>query len=448
MSSSTNRRALRWLQSELPSLVSSGAISEENAHAIERHYEAQTPDERNLGFVVLASVGCALVAAGIILLIAHNWDEFSRPLRSVIAFLPLIAAQSLTAFVLVRRDESKPWRESAAIFNVAAIGTAISLVSQAYQIHGTLSNFILVWILLSLPLVYLLRTTLSAVAYLVGAALWLFHHETRGHPLSPMLFWLLLLLVLPYFAFLYRHDRESRETTALAFVLTAVAAIGLGFTANYTKAQLGTLAFAGFFSAVYICGIEFFRAPAEDRLHPLAFLGGIAIGVMTIVLTFQDIWRHVNNPASAPDLAQSVGIAIELAFPIIAVALAIWSFVRGKIHFSLLAAAFPLVTAIGWLVAHLCLPEQITWSTSRCDLAAAVLLNVYALGLGVELIARGLHAESAARTNFGLLVIAGLAVARFFDSDFSFVVRALGFIVIGLGFLATNFFLFKKRRAA
>jgi hypothetical protein len=70
------------------------------------------------------------------------------------------------------------------------------------------------------------------------------------------------------------------------------------------------------------------------------------------------------------------------------------------------------------------------------------------LGLGVELIARGLRANSTARTNFGLLIIAALAIARFFDSDLSFVTRAIGFIAIGVGFLLTNLVLFKKRTAA
>ena len=85
---------------------------------------------------------------------------------------------------------------------------------------------------------------------------------------------------------------------------------------------------------------------------------------------------------------------------------------------------------------------------TSCDLAAALLLDVYALGLGVELIARGMRANSATRTNFGLLVISALAIARFFDNDLSFVTRAIGFIVIGAGFLLTNVMLFKKRNSA
>jgi hypothetical protein len=40
-----------------------------------------------------------------------------------------------------------------------------------------------------------------------------------------------------------------------------------------------------------------------------------------------------------------------------------------------------------------------------------------------------------------------LAIARFFDSDLSFVIRAIGFIVIGLGFLCTNFVLFRRMKA-
>ena len=80
-------------------------------------------------------------------------------------------------------------------------------------------------------------------------------------------------------------------------------------------------------------------------------------------------------------------------------------------------------------------------------MAAILLLDAYALALGVELIARGLRAESITRANFGLLVIAALAVARFFDSDLTFVVRAVGFIVIGLGFLGTNLMLFRRRSA-
>ncbi|HMG05345.1 MAG TPA: DUF2157 domain-containing protein [Chthoniobacterales bacterium] len=441
---SPNQRGVRWLRAELPALVASGTISAENAQAIERYYEGKTSGSHKVGFILLATIGSILVAAGIVLLIAHNWDDFSRPVRSVIAFLPLIAAQMLSVFVLMQRGESKAWRESAAIFDVAAVGTAISLVSQTYQIHGSLANFIFVWILLSLPLVYLMRTTLGAITYLIGTWVWLMARDKAGG-FDPIYFWLLLLLVVPYFAALYRRDRGSGETAGLAIVFAAVAAIGLGYTGDFARANIGILAFAGFFAAVYICGIEFFPAANSGRLHLLALLAGVAIGVMTIVLTFEEAWRHQGSLVWPADFPHAMSAAIQLSFPIVAIALAVWSFVRRRVQFSLLAAAFPVVAALGWFLAGSC--PRPTGSHTDCDLWAAILLDVYALGLGVELIARGLRANSTARTNFGLLIIAALALARFFDSDLSFVTRAIGFIVIGVGFLLTNLLLFKKRTA-
>jgi uncharacterized membrane protein len=446
MGASANQRAIRWLRSELPALIASGTISAENAQALERYYEARAGSSHKVGVVLLATVGSILVAAGIVLLIAHNWDDFSRPVRCVIAFLPLIAAQALSVFVLMRRGESKAWRECAAIFNVAAVGTAISLVSQRYQIHGSLANFIFVWMLLSLPLVYLMRTTFGAITYLIGAWVWLWTRD-RTSAFDPLYFWLLLLLVIPFFAMLYRRDRGSRETAGLAIVLAAVAAMGLGYTGDFAQANLGILAFAGFFAAVYICGIEFFPATDSGRLHLLALLAGVSIGVMTIVLTFEGAWRHQGALEWPADFPHAMSVAIQLSFPIAAIALAVWSFVRRSVQFSVLAAGFPVVVALGWFLAASC-PRPDGWSHTDCDFWAAILLDVYALGLGVELIARGLRANSTARTNFGLLIIAALGIARFFDSDLSFVTRAIGFIVIGVGFLLTNLLLFKKRTAA
>jgi hypothetical protein len=223
--------------------------------------------------------------------------------------------------------------------------------------------------------------------------------------------------------------------------------MGLGYTGDFAKANIGILAFAGFFAAVYISGIEFFPAANSGRLHLLALLAGVAIGAMTIGLTFKEPWRHQGVLLWPADFPHAMSVAIQLTFPIAAVALAVWSFVRRSVQFSVLAAAFPIVAAVGWFLAGRC-PRPTDWSQTDCDLWAATLFDVYALGLGVELIARGLRANSTARTNFGLLVMAALAIARFFDSDLSFVTRAVGFIVIGVGFLLTNIVLFKKRTAA
>jgi len=426
-------------------LVAAGAISPENAAAIDRHY-GPVESRSNFGFVILATVGAALVGAGIILLIAHNWDDLSRATRTVIAFIPLLIAQALVAFVLMRRNESRPWREAVAVFDVAAVATAISLISQTYQIQGSFSDFMKVWLLLSIPIVYLLRTTIGAVVYIAGALVWL---DSRwgfifGRTESPTLFWGLLLLVVPYFWICFRHNRDSRETATLGVVLALATIFGLGVTAEFTKADLGAIAFAGLLTTIYLCGIKFFPR-TDERLHVIALQGGIGIGITAIVLSFKSVWHMAHTvPWGQGSGAQDLGVLLELLFPVAAICLLAWDVFRKQWRFSLSAAVFPLVVASVWGIVRWCDAQG---TDPRCEFAAATLINCYALWLGIDILVRGIRSDSLARANFGLLLIAVLAISRFFDSDLSFVTRGIGFIVVGAGFLVANILMFKKRSA-
>ena len=448
MAGTRYRRAIRWLRSELPELVARGVITSDAARAIDRHYEQDQP-RSNFAFVVLAALGSTLVAAGIILLIAHNWDELSRAARTAIAFLPLLIAQALMVFTLIRRSESRPWREAAAIFDVAAVATAISLISQTYQVQGTFADFMRTWLLLSIPIVYLLRTTLGAIAYVIGSVLWLFARWASSLSIgNPMLFWVLLMLVIPYLVIRFRLNRDSRETATLVIILALAALFGVGATAKFADANVGVIAYAGLGAAIYLCGMKLFPQP-PGRLHPLAVLGGIAIGVVAIVLSFEWNWHMTHHIASVPrSWPANVAVTVALLFPVAAVCLASLDLLRRRAQFSLSAAVLPIVTVVAWAIAHLCEFPNDTWQSTRCSFAAAAVMNCYALLLGIDILARGIRTNSIARANFGLLLIGALAICRFFDSDLSFVTRGIGFIIVGFGFLVANVLLFKRRAAS
>jgi Predicted membrane protein (DUF2157) len=352
---------------------------------------------------------------------------------------------------LMQRSESRPWREAAAIFDVAAVATAISLISQTYQIQGSFADFMRVWLLLSIPIVYLLRTTLGACVYLIGTIVWLFAREIGAFVRSPdpMLFWILFLLIIPYFLLRFLGDRGGRETAALAITMTITLAIGLGFTSGFARTDLGGVAFAGFFTTIYLCGIKFFPR-SDDRLHLVALLGGIGIGITAIVLSFESSWHMTGESFwGAGSFDGNIAVALEFLFPIVAVALAALDLIRRRIEFSLAAAVFPIVTTVALGIANLCPPSDAeALHKTRCSFAAGALMNCYALLLGIDILARGIRSNSIARANFGLILIAALAVSRFFDSELSFMTRGLGFIVVGTGFLVANILLFKKRAAA
>ena len=60
-----------------------------------------------------------------------------------------------------------------------------------------------------------------------------------------MLFWVLLMLVIPYVVIRFRRDRDSRETATLVIILALAALFGVGATADFADANVGVIAYAG-----------------------------------------------------------------------------------------------------------------------------------------------------------------------------------------------------------
>jgi hypothetical protein len=440
-----DRSGTRWLLAELPELVAGSVLSAESADALRQHYAATDSGEpRRIGFVLSAILGSLLVGAGIILLVAHNWDFLSRPIRCAIAFTPLVLSQALAIFVLLRRNESAPWREGAAILNVAAIGTAIALVSQTCQIQGDFARFILVWMLLALPIVYLFRTSVGLAIYFVGAIVWVLSSKTGdllGARPNDLWVWALLLLGVPAFIARLRGDRNGYGTLLVMTALAVAAAFSLGETDEIGAQSFGRCSFAAFWTVIYLVGAAAFKDWRATRPHPFVAAGWIGILSLAIFLSFQDSWRSQRwqnavdfVPRHYPDvLAAGIQIAWVLAALLFA-AYALWR--ERKVN--LAPAAFAPLALVAWGMAR--------WIGD--PLIPSLLLNFFTLALGIFTLLRGIRAGRVFEANLGMLVVAVLAIARFFDNDFEFSVRGIAFIAIGLGFLGTNLVVFKRRARA
>jgi uncharacterized membrane protein len=442
-----DRSGTRWLLAELPELVASGVLSPEAAEVLERHYTGRFPEEpRRTGFILSAILGSLLIGAGIILLVAHNWDFLSRQIRCGIAFAPLVLSQALSIFVLRRRNESAPWRESAAILNVAAIGTAIALVSQTYQIQGDFARFILVWMLLALPVVYLLQTSIGLTAYFLGAMVWVLcskNGDFFGTKPNDLWVWLLLFLGLPFFLRMLRQNRKGYGTLLAATALALAAAFALGQTNEIGARSFWRCSFAAFWTVLYLVGIGFFKDGRPRRAHPFVLIGWMGILSLTIFLSFQDTWRaHLwqsavdSVPRHYPD---ALAAGIQIAWVLGALLLGAWVFWKEhSARLNLAPAAFAPIVLVAWGLAK----------RTKNPMAPSLLLNFFGLALGIFTLVRGVRAGRIYEANLGMLIIAALAVARFFDNEFEFVLRGIAFIGIGLGFLVTNLVVFKRRARA
>jgi uncharacterized membrane protein len=150
-----------------------------------------------------------LASLGIVLLIAHNWDEFSNRLKTIIAFLPLIIGQALCFYTLSKRKDSVLWKECSAVVLFFGVMACISLISQIYHINGSLSDFLLTCLLLTVPLVYIMSSSVVSLLYIAGATWYACiigysFSINSSHSHMPYLYLIMLLLLVPHYLQQYR----------------------------------------------------------------------------------------------------------------------------------------------------------------------------------------------------------------------------------------------------
>ena len=422
---------MRWIVDEVDDLIAAGVLTSENGAALRRHYETKLTQEESGGRVVLLSVlGATLIGAGLILIIAHNWDDLGRPARTVLSLLPLLIGITLSVWTLLKRAASTAWREGAGVAQCAGVAASIALVSQTYHISGELRDFLFTWLLLTLPIPYLMRATVPALIYMAGIAVWAgtafdFYPGRHGAPG----YWLFLAAILPFYGLAVRADRRGRWTTWLSAVLGLSMMFGLGFS---DLGELWIPAYSGLFGVFYLAGVLLFP---EQRYNPLRVLGGIGIGFLAVLLSFKDVWPH--NSVSWAGIHWPAYV-LAVGWPCASFALLAWA-LRSKADFNRCAAAFPIVAALPYGLGLAFLGEEYAK-------LIAITFSLYAFVLALGTALRGLQQRAFATLNGGLLILAALIISRFVDSEFSIVARGIAFVLLGVLMLGANFWMLKAKR--
>ena len=129
--------------------------------------------------MIVGATGALLIGVGLIAVLAYNWDDFPRPLRLLLALGPLAATQVVSGLVIRKGPDARPWhRETAALMQTLAIGAAMALVSQIYNIQGEWTDLAFWWCVVALPLAWVFEAHGVAIAYLMGITVWAIGSET------------------------------------------------------------------------------------------------------------------------------------------------------------------------------------------------------------------------------------------------------------------------------
>lgn len=429
------RSEIHWLDGELPSLVEKGVLSADAAERLRAHYGAVGPVRpARLAIAVFGALGALLIGAGIILLLAHNWESLTRPMRAALSFLPLLLTQGFAAWVLVRRATSLAWREGTSSLVFLMIGASISLMAQTYNISGDLPRFILTWSLLGLPLVYLFDALVPALLYLWGITEWACH--VRCEDGFSAGYWLLLALALPHARRWLAEGRYRTRSTLFLWGVCVSVTVAAGVTVERVLPGIWIFLYSGLFALLFLAGERWFCEGGGFWARPLRHFGAGGLLVLIFLLTFEWPWREIGwhhwhwNGLHAREISWRVipDAVLGSVIPFSAVVLFAREVVRRKTVLALLLGAVPVLAAAGFCVASL----------TETYAPSAGLFDAYLLVVGLWLLGSGLREGKQGQMNVGLVALSALAVARFFDSDLSFLLRGLVFIALGIAFLVAN----------
>ncbi len=431
----------RWLLEQIPQWERDGLVTADSSAALRERY-AVDDSQPGLAQIVMGALGALLIGSGLIAVIGYNWDDFSRPVRLLFAFLPLFGTQVFSLWVLRRGESLVAWvRETAALLQALATGACIALVSQIYHLGGEWVDFLFCWMLLSLPLTWVLRSHAVAIFYLISIAVWSTSAQSAGYSKlwydSSMLYPLLLLGLLPFWP---SWPRKAPLSIALRWVMTISAIFGL-FSAAFFAGVKGLGYSAGEGVAWWLCTVSAaiialfplnqsgIAEPTERK--PQVLLGALWLLGYGIAITFRsvgdDLFKGISN---APNTPWCLGLLAGLAA---------LGFVAAKHRrWGVLAIAS---IALLPLVAVLFAQGKVAFYSA----ALSWLATLYLAATGLTMIVPEFIGRRGA-PRFGATLLSVLIIARMADSDFSLLTKGVAFIAVGLAFLAFNVFNSRKGR--
>ena len=434
-----NKKAIKWLYQELPELITKGVLTQEVAGKLRQYYgEIKGTSRASIILIISGTIGALLIGLGIILLLAHNWEQFSRFTRTILSFAPLVIGQGLVLWVLLKKPQSGAFKEASATFLSLMIGASIALISQTYNIPGDTGTFILTWMLLIVPIVYIMQASIPAAIYLIGITVWAGSYW--DNPGKTILFWPLATIVIPHFIWAMRQEIYTIRTTLLSLVMIVCICVGAGFSLGKTWAGSWIIIFPSIYAIFYSVGCLKLSRFTTNWQRPLRMIGGVGIFILALQFTFRYVWQHLGRDyygisRKISDISALPDYIITLA--IIATAILLfYDNLKRKNLTPLLFGALPLLAIVSFLFKE------------QTIILPLLIFNIYLLILSVSHITLGIRKNSLPMVNMGMLMLAILIIARFFDSEINFIIKGLVFIAVGIGFLVTNVVLVRQKRGA
>ncbi len=375
---------------DIQKLQESGFITDEQQQKIIEHFKLKEDSNRFL--VIISFVGAVLVAAGIVLLIAANWDAIPRGVKLVTGLVLMLGAHAGGWWLREVRPDYRKTGEALHLLGSLLFLGNIALVGQIYHLVSRPPNALLLWWAGIAALPWLLQSKAQHLLALLAFGIWFGFEINQEDSLV----------------------RLSDECQVLAYSLLGLVYVGFGYV-------LRQGAFASF-------------SKVTERLGLLTFLA------FAYPLTWQGFLDDYNQAVTG-----SYWILPMLA--VVAVTLVALGAKRLELDRQWRWTwGLALAIAAGLLVAAFFAPHERVWGWHQnftpVNAFAALALFVFCL-LQIQV---GLQERSAFLVNLGVVFVALDIIAAYIGLFGTMARTGLMFVVSGVFLIVLGVYLEKKRR--
>ena len=410
---------------QIQELQNQGVISPETALDISDYYKSKHKESSSRLTVIYSVIGSILIGLGLILLFAHNWDEMPKIAKTIVAIAPLAITQILGGYFMYKKPDNLAAREGIGSLLFICIGLSISMVSQIYNIVGSLDSFMQIWLLLTIPLLLILRSSMVAfLATIISTS----YVILDGDVLSLVIYMVTIGLILIHFRILNKKEPNSNYINLASWIIPSALSIGL-------------------------CAFE-------QRNDELLFLSYFWLFTLFIWVGNSKSWKDKSNFRNGFKLIGFLGILVMLtmiSFHEVADKFITYKMDFGQEWVSLFLISIPLLLIIilkKGLFAVLkkdqlsmaFIPITFVFFFSQSEIISAIIVNALILIIGIQKVLLGLKNNRLGQLNIGLLIISILVSCRFFDYQMDLLLRGIVFLALGLGFLLSNLKIIKTRK--
>lgn len=418
-----------WLNQELEKWVSQRLVSVEQAEKISALYPVAR-SSKSTASALFSILGAVCLGLGVILLFAYNWDQLGRLARTFISFAPVVVSGVLGFWVLHKHADSLGKREAVGALFFLSIGATMALISQTYHVSDDLNAFILIWMLLSFPLIYFFNAGVPLICYLAGITFWIGDCQNQGG--HALFYWPLFLLAFPKVREVFYQSGEGIRKVWIGWAIAITQTVALGVSLEKSIPGLWMVIYAFYFGTLEWVGRRYFSSAESAWQNPLNRFGRFGLLVLVYMLTFNWPWR-VTGFLSFRDEGRYHGWA-AIGDAVLFVFFGFWALrswaesLKAKQEELSLLGFFPfliaLIFALNSIVPGLVMPELV--------------FNLILLVYGVFCVLSGWRQESLRLINGGLAVITIILMTRFGDESWGLLTRSVIFIILGAGFLVLN----------